>query len=406
MMNAPLNLRSALWLTAVLVLVAAPHGSRLPWWIVALVLMLAAWRLYLGWMRLELPRKWLLILVVIGTLAGVYLSYRTIFGRDAGIALLVAMLALKLLESRTRRDGMLLCFLGYFVVITEFLHSQTIPTALYMLACVWWITGGLVFLQLRRQDASIRIPLRTAGVMLAQSLPLMLVLFLFFPRAQGPLWGLPHDAFSGVSGLSDTMSPGTLTNLSLSDAVAFRVDFKGQVPPPKDRYWRGPVMWDFDGHTWNAAPYRYEKTLSYDAYSAPVEYQVTLEPHSNRWLFALDLPAQVPPRATSTSDFQLRSRMPVNTRLRYEMKSFLSYQVGRAESQQSIRRALHLPAGSNPRTAEFARGLRQRVADDRQIVNDVLAMFRKEAYFYTLEPPPLGDQPVDDFLFHIRRGFC
>jgi transglutaminase-like putative cysteine protease len=405
-MNAPLSLRSTLWLTGALVLVAAPHAGRLPWWIVTLALMLMAWRAYLGWMRFELPRKWLLMLVVGGTLAGVYLSYRTIFGRDAGIALLMVMLALKLLEARTRRDGMLLSFLGYFLVITSFLHSQDIPTALYLLACVWLITAGLILLQHGRAEVSIRIPLRTAGVMLAQSLPLMLALFLFFPRVPGPLWGLPHDAFSALSGLSDTMSPGGLTNLTLSDAVAFRVEFKGQAPQPRERYWRGPVMWDFDGYTWNASPYQYAARLSYDTYSPPIEYQVTLEPHNNRWLFALDLPGTIPPGVTPTADFQLRSAAPVNTRMRYEMTSFLSYEIGRAESAPAMRRALRLPAGSNPRTVEFARSLRQRVPDNKAYMNEVLSMFRNEAYYYTLSPPQVGDHPVDDFLFQTRRGFC
>jgi transglutaminase-like putative cysteine protease len=316
------------------------------------------------------------------------------------------MLALKLLEARTRRDGMLLFFLGYFLVVTNFLHSQGIPTGLYMLACVWLITAGLILLQHGRQNVGFRVPLRAAGVMLAQSLPLMLALFLFFPRVPGPLWGLPHDAFTASSGLSDTMSPGSLTNVTLSDAVAFRVEFKGQAPQPKDLYWRGPVMWDFDGHTWNAAPYQYDKTLSYIAHSPPVEYQVTLEPHHNRWVFALDLPGTIPPGVIPTGDFQLRSRRPVNGRLRYEMKSFLKWQAGRSETEQSLRRALRLPAGSNPRTVEFARRMRQRVADDRTFMNEVLAMFRNEAYFYTLEAPPVGEQPVDDFLFQTRRGFC
>ena len=405
-MDAALSLRSTLWVAGALAMVAAPHIGRLPWWIVALASMLTAWRLYLGWMRFELPHRWLLLLIVVGTLIGVYLSYRTIFGRDAGIALLMVMLALKLLEARTCRDGMLLSFLGYFLVITNFLHSQTIPTGLYMLACVWLITAGMVYMQHKRPDISIRIPLRTAGIMLAQSLPLMLALFLFFPRVQGPLWGMPHDAFSALSGLSDTMSPGSVTSVTLSDAVAFRVQFKGPAPLPKERYWRGPVMWDFDGHTWNAPPYQYDSTVRYLAHSSPTEYQVTLEPHANRWLFALDLPASIPPGAIATSDFQLRSRAPVNTRMRYDMKSYLSYELGRSESRQSMGRALRLPAGSNPRTVNFARSLRQRIADDRILMNEVLAMFRNEPYFYTLAPPPLGDHAVDDFLFQTRRGFC
>ena len=405
-MDPRLHLRSTLWLTGALLLVAAPHVDRLPWWIITLALMLVAWRVYLGKMRLELPRKWLLLAIVAGTVTGVYLNYRTIFGRDAGIALLMVMLALKLLETRTRRDGMLLCFLGYFLVITNFLHSQTIPTALYMLVCVWLITAGMVHLQHGHSDAGYRVPLRAAGLMLAQSAPLMLVLFLLFPRIQGPLWGLPHDAYSALSGLSETMSPGSFTNLTLSDAVAFRVEFKEQAPPPRDLYWRGPVMWDFDGYSWSAPPYQYASQLRYNAQLPGIEYSVTLEPHNNRWLLALDLPARVPPGAIPTTDFQLRSAAPVTTRVRYDMQSFLKVEFGLAESRQAMRRALRLPAGFNPRTAEFARALRKKFAGDRALMNAVLAMFRDEAYFYTLSPPQLGDHPVDDFLFRTRRGFC
>jgi transglutaminase-like putative cysteine protease len=405
-MNLALNQRSLLWLIGALVLVTAPHVGRLPWWIIALALILLAWRTYLGVTGSSLPRKWLLLCMVGGVLAGVYLSYRTIFGRDAGVALLVVMLTLKLLEAYTRRDGMLLCFLGYFLVITNFLDSQTISTALYMLGCVWLITASMIHLQHGRADAGHRVPLRTAALMLAQSVPLMLVLFLFFPRVQGPLWGLPHDAYTALSGLSDSMSPGSFVNLTLSDAVALRAEFKGAPPQPRELYWRGPVMWDFDGYTWSAAPYQYDGIPSYDTKVAPVEYSVTLEPHNNRWLLALDLPGRVPPGAISTSDFQLRSAARVTARIRYEMISHLAYVAGRRESRQSLRRALRLPDGFNPRTVEFAGRLRARFSDDRALMAEVLAMFRNEDFFYTLSPPQLGDHPVDDFLFGTRRGFC
>src|SRR5262245_2351906 len=275
----PLRLRHVLWLVAGLAMVAAPHVERLPWWLTGLVVTLAAWRVYLGYASLPLPGRWLLILVVAGATAGVYFNYRTIFGRDAGVALLIVMLALKLLETRVLRDAMLLIFLGYFLVITNFLYSQTIPTALYMVLCVWVITATMTGLQHTRQEPPLRVQLRNAAVLLAQSVPLMLVLFLLFPRVSGPLWGLPQDAFTGVSGLSDTMTPGSVSNLILSDAVAFRVKFNAAIPPAKDLYWRGPVMWDFDGQTWSA-PRALYGIPEFSTRSPPVTYEVTLEPHN------------------------------------------------------------------------------------------------------------------------------
>ncbi|HKA43122.1 MAG TPA: DUF3488 and transglutaminase-like domain-containing protein [Burkholderiales bacterium] len=402
----PLHVRHIVWLLISLALVTAPHIERLPWWLVGLVITLATWRAYLGYARLPLPGRWLLLFVVVGATAGVYFNYRTIFGRDAGIALLVVMLALKLLETRVLRDAMLLTFLGYFLVITNFLYSQTIPTALYMLACTWVITATMIGLQHTRYEPPFRVQLRTAGVLLAQCTPLMLVLFLLFPRVSGPLWGLPQDAYSGVTGLSDTMTPGSLSSLILSDAVAFRVRFDSKIPPSKLLYWRGPVMWEFDGRTWTAPRAPYGST-EFTTNSTPVLYEVTLEPHSKRWLFALDIPGTVPPRARPSADFQLLALEPVNTRIRYEMASFLDYNYGISENRLALRRALSLPEGFNPRTIELGRKLRAEHANDRDVVRAALAMFHDEKFFYTLTPPMLlGNNPVDEFLFETRSGFC
>ncbi len=398
--------RNMLWLTAALALVAAPHAERLPWWIMALAATLAVWRLYLGRKRFELPRKSLIILIVAGITAAVFLNYRTLFGRDAGVALLIVMLALKLLETQSRRDALLVIFLGYFLVITNFLYSQTIPAALYMLACVWIITATMIGCNYTQPQPGYRSQLRAAGLMLLQSAPLMLVLFLFFPRTTGPLWRLPQDAYAGVSGLSDSMSPGSVANLSLSDAVAFRVEFKSPIPPARAMYWRGPVLWDFDGRTWTVPRSVFRERLKFEPTSPAVEYTVTIEPHNQRWLFALDLPDLVPPHAFATGDSQLRALTPVVTRMRYDTRSFLGYRVGIDESSQALQRALRLPENANPRTAEFARSLRRKFPDDRALIREVLAMLRNQKFYYTLSPPPLGEHAVDDFLFHTRSGFC
>jgi transglutaminase-like putative cysteine protease len=275
-----------------------------------------------------------------------------------------------------------------------------------MFACTWVITTTMIGLHYARREPPLAARFRAAGILLAQSIPLMLVLFLLFPRVTGPLWGLPQDAYGGATGLSETMTPGSLSSLILSDAVAFRVKFDGTVPPPKQLYWRGPVMWDFDGHTWTAPRVLYGAP-EFVAHSPPVSYEVTLEPHNKRWLFALDVPGKVPPRALASADFQLYAVQPVNNRIRYEMTSFLDYSYGQAEHGYAMRRALALPERTNPRTLAFARELRARHADERALVQAVLAKFRNEKFFYTLTPPLLvKEDTVDEFLFETRSGFC
>ncbi|MBM3346115.1 MAG: DUF3488 domain-containing protein [Betaproteobacteria bacterium] len=225
-------------LLAGLALSAAPHAARLTWWVSSAAALFFAWRLYIAWRHHPLPSRWLLIIIAAGGIIGVYVSFRTIFGRDAGVTLLVLLMSMKLMEMRARRDVFVLVFLSYFLALTNFFYSQTIPTAALMLLTVLLVTASLAGANAPARPVAAN--LRTAGNLLLQAGPVMLLLFLLFPRAQGPLWGLPQDANSGVTGLSDSMSPGSLSRLSTSDAIAFRVKFQGAPPPRGQMYWRGP----------------------------------------------------------------------------------------------------------------------------------------------------------------------
>ena len=400
------HLRHIAWLLASLALVAAPHAQRLPWWITLFVVVMFAWRGYVAVYARGLPPKWLLLLFAAAAVGGIYLSYGRVLGRDSGIALLVVMLALKLMEMVALRDAMVLIFIAYFLVITNLLYTQTIPTAVLMLGIIWIITATMVGFQFRRRQAGSRYQLRVAGVMLLQAAPLMLVLFLLFPRVQGPLWGMPQDGVSGVTGLSDEMSPGSVSNLLASDAVAFRVTFESTLPQTQQLYWRGPVMWDFDGTTWTAPRIPYPLVRPYEPLDQAVEYTVTIEPHGKRWLFALDLPGKTPPRTAMTSDFQLLFQGPLNNRLRYDMLSHLRYRDASEPPRYELQRALRLPREPNPRARDLAREMRGRATDDRGYVNAVLAMFRNQNFYYTTTPPLLGANPVDEFLLTTRAGYC
>ncbi len=242
-----LSFKNISWLLASIAMVLVPHLLRLPQWASLLCVTVVLWRFYIAWHTLHLPPRRLLIIISFTVVGGTFLYYGTIFGRDPGVALLVLLTVMKLMEIYSQRDAMIAVFLGYFIVITNFLYSQTILTALYMLLTVLVITTTLVGLYHISERQKTIVQLRLASVLLVQSIPLMLILFVFFPRVQGPLWGLPQDAYSGTSGLSNTMTPGSISQLILSDAVAFRVKFEGTIPRPNQLYWRGPVFWYFNG---------------------------------------------------------------------------------------------------------------------------------------------------------------
>ncbi|MEP7246537.1 MAG: DUF3488 and transglutaminase-like domain-containing protein [Gammaproteobacteria bacterium] len=393
-------------LIACLALVVAPHALRVPLWIAATAGIVMGARALVAWRGGGLPPGWALGALALGSTFGIWLSFGMVFGRDAAVALLILMLCLKMMELRSTRDASVLIQLGYFLVITNFLYSQSIPMALYLLGCVWLITACLMAFQHRSTLLDPRSVLRRSALMLGQAIPLMLVLFLLFPRIQGPLWGLPQASRTALSGLSESMSPGSLSSLSLSDAVAFRVEFEAPAPPPGKLYWRGPVMWDFDGRTWRGGDTAPLLGRDVEIDGSPIRYSVTLEPHNMRWMFAIDLPAQRLEGAFLTQDFQLLALRPVRSRVRYVMSSSLSYRYGRNESRRNLQRALRLPEGYNPRTLELAAALRARNTTDRDVVRAALNLFRTEPYFYTLVPPELGRDGIDEFLFQTRRGFC
>jgi transglutaminase-like putative cysteine protease len=393
-------------LLAVVVLIAAPHAQRMPVWVSAFGLALIGWRVLAAQRDWPLPSRWLLAALAIATSAGVILSYGPLLGRDASVALLAVMVALKCMELRSQRDANVVICLGYFLIITNFLYSQSIATAAFMLVALLWLTATSISLQDRARALQPAQVARTAGMLVLQAVPLMLVLFVLFPRVQGPVFGFPQATSTGITGLSESMSPGDLANLGLSDEVAFRVDFHTPAPKPAELYWRGPVLSEFDGRTWrigsSAASGRAESSQA----SAAVRYTVTLEPHHMRWLFAVDLPATLPAGASLTPDYQLLAPRPVRVRERYEMTSRLEYRLGAVERPEALQRALRLPRSLNPRARELAQRLRAGAASDREVVQAALAFFRTNLFFYTLTPPPLGLHSVDEFLFQTRRGFC
>lgn len=396
--------RDVAWLIGSLALVVAPHALRAPWWLALLTFCLYAWRVYFVLDRGPLPSRWLILGIAAVAMLGVWIEQRTLFGRTSGVLLLVLFSGLKLLETRTHRDAMVLAFLAYFLIITNFLYTQSIPTALLMCAALLVVTAGMVGFSAPHRP--VRANLRTSALLLAHAVPAALVLFLLFPRIQGPLWGLPQDAYAGMTGLTDHMAPGNLSKLVLNDAIAFRAEFRGEPPTARQLYWRGPVLWDFDGRTWQAG----RGTLT--RYEPPQEsgprftYSVVLEPHNRDWLFALEKPVDLPQGARFSFDGQMLLQQPVRSRIRYEVTSVAVAQERPDELGNLLRRALALPPGTNPRATALARDWAAAGANASQVVDRAITFLREGHFLYTLEPPLLGENSVDDFLFRTKEGFC
>ncbi len=394
------------WTLAAAVLAVLPHLLHLPAWISVLIFAIVVWRLLASYRRWPMPPRLLRLALAAAATVGVFLTFGRLNGLDAGSALILAMLAMKLLETDQARDLLVLVLISYFLLVVNFLYTQGIAALLYSLPVIWLITIALLQVSGSRRALPPVMAARYSGLILLQALPLMALLFLLFPRVPGPLWGLPARN-EALSGLDDVMSPGTITRLSLSDEVVFTARFQGAAPAADELYWRGPVLHRFDGRSWRRGWRNYETESGYTISGNPWRYEITLEPHNRHWLFALDVPADLPRGTRMSFDFQLLSLQPVTMLKRYALSSYRDHQLDPRPGPRLLEYALGLPDDKNPRTRAFARSLLAQSSDNHDLVRRTLAQFTRQPFIYTLQPPELlGAHPVDRFLFETRAGFC
>ncbi len=385
------------WLSLVVLLTLLPLFRLFPLWIDLACLAAIIYRFHGKWET----RGWLLKFISIGTACGVFLQYGTLLSREAGVALLALLVCLKLFEQKGRKDAMLVVFLCYFLLMTWFFDSSSILAAIGMLAMIVLLTANLFNVNACAPVFSNA--LKSSAIMVLQATPFALLLFLLFPRIPGPIWALPRHAPRATSGLSDSLSPGSIGDLALSDAIAFRVRFRTKIPGQSVLYWRGPVLWDFDGKTWTRGMHA-QAGYSLGAMHGFSEYDVMLEASGSRWLFALDMPLSPPPNAFITSDGEMLASNPVKSRMRYTMASSLEYEFGLKERAANLDEALRLPEGFDPKSVSLAEKWKGMPVSE--ILDEAIKFYRTGHFVYTLHPPVLGKNDIDDFLFGSRRGFC
>ncbi|WP_051434608.1 transglutaminase TgpA family protein [Desulfonatronum lacustre] len=451
-------LGSWVWILGPAFLAALPHFARYPAWIG--LTCVGLWSLWLSTLQRPglTPSRMIRFALTLGCVGGVYFSFGYLLGPEPGTALLLLLLALKPFEAKGRRDQIQILFMTYLLVLLQFLHSQSLLVAGYMILVVLIATAALVGVAHPASQTDPRFRLRQASVLLLQALPVMLILFVLFPRLPGSLWGLFQTPRTGLTGLSDTMSPGDISELLQSSEVVFRVTFDDQPPAVGRMYWRALVLWETDGRTWRVGESDRESGRESGQWQVrplgePVEYVLTMEAHGQRWLPVLEMPLQgnqgrqrgtssdalpeTPPEtppgtmpatdpdtslpATPASlpapqgltvqelepapDYRLVISEELRRRARFQLQAALEFETDAPTSGEHLR-ALELPPSGNERARELARSWATTTMDERTVVDQALDFFRDETFDYTLRPPLLREEAVDDFLFRTRSGYC
>ena len=391
----------ALWLLAAATMTLVAHLPKLPLWVILFCATLLFWRGWLLWHGRAAPSRWILLPLVLGVAIGIRIDMGQLLGKTPGLVFLTSLLCLKLLEIRSMRDIRVVALLCFFLQFGLFFNDQSLPAAVLALVALLATLGSQV--ALTDPVSSTRERLKMGVILLTLGLPFMVAFFVLFPRAISPLWGIPADT-AAISGLSDSMSPGTISDLILSDELAFTVEFDGLRPTPIDRYWRGPVLSRFDGRTWRMATRPPEDRPTYTPSGRRFDYRIMLEPHQQHWLPALDYPAGPVEGVRFSHDLQALAQQPVGKRALFAFSSYPDAPVGLNDHPLMLDLARQLPPQGNPRARTLAAKLKAQTP--QQTVGRILAWFTDEHFIYTLQPPALGENSIDSFLFETRMGFC
>jgi len=350
----------------------------------------------------KLPR-WLLLVVVSAATVGVVFQHKGLFTRDAGLSLIVLMASFKLLELKSYRDAMLISALGFFLTFVGLLFYQSLAVALYLFLLLPLHTATVLVMHRLEGWRGLLVLAKDSGRLVLLAVPLVVLLYLFFPRLSAPLWRLPG---SGVTGPTDSMTIGDVQSLVLSDELAFRVKFDGAPPPENERYWRGTVLADFDGLSWTVGMPHAPEVM--EPLGPVSRYRVALEPTRLRWLYALDVPQSVdsPLQARRTWTASLLTYGFIRQRVDYRVESVLNYRLGANANADQLAPYLQLPENGNPRARQFAREQRARHPDASAFTHSLLRLIHDDNYWYSLQVPELAEDIVDDFWFNHKRGFC
>ena len=415
--HLPRDARDTLFLLGVIAWIVLPQIDHLPVWCSGATGLVLIWR---GWIALKgksLPSRWWLLLLLVLASGATYYSHRTLMGRDAGVTFIVVLLALKTLEMRARRDAFVVFFLGFFALLSNFFFSQSLLTAAAMVIGLLGLLTALVNQHMPVGRPPLLLAARTAGWMALLGAPIMVVLFVLFPRV-APLWGMPGDAMGGRSGLSNNMQVGNIASLALDSSVAMRLRFEGEAPAQRDLYFRGPVLTTFDGREWRPLRSTLSSRMQLDSNlqvsGAPVRYELTLEGNNFPWLPLLDATVDAPAlpgyNATMRSDLQWATDRPIGELVRFKVQSYTRFRHGPVKIEPGLTDSVALPAGFNPRTQQLALDLRSdprySQADPATLIRAVMEMLRTGGYRYTLDPGIFGSHTADEFWFDRKEGFC
>ncbi|UYM16403.1 transglutaminase family protein [Endozoicomonas euniceicola] len=411
---------SVIWLLVAQLMVLLPLRSVLPLPLLAIALLSVIWRLTLWYGRSFWPPLWLRIALIALALGTVVVSFQPLWTLEFMVSVLAVAYSLKLLEMRHRRDALVVVYIGFFVVTTSVLFSQSLLQAAWLLLCLVVLIAAQQGLYRRTDFLPVVSSLRYGLMLVLQAVPLTVVLFVLVPRLD-PLWSVPQPDYSATTGVTDRMAPGDIARLSQSDELAFRAVFEDSLPPASERYWRMVVMDQFDGKSWyqSSTTDLVSKGIAVTDWQQdqrqPVDwwlqqpngyrYEVLLEATGSPWLVTLGPAAESQGHFLLLRTMRLEAGSPLYERQVYSVSGSTPVFV---DALPGWLRKLNvqLPRG-NPRARRTARRwMLEEKGQPQQLAMRIMRYFQEQGFAYTLSPPLMAGESIDRFLFSEKQGFC
>ena len=404
-MELAINQRVLIFLLVSIGLITLPHVNHIPLALFAFFSFVLIWRFVGIWRPDYLPNKPIIFLLTVSALFLLYTQHQGLLGRDPGTSLFITALGLKLLEIKKERDLYLINYLAFIVASSQFLYQQSILMAAYILFVCCVLLATLV--SINSQKPETLATLKTASIIICQALPITIVIFVLFPRVEAPRWMLFDAQHTARTGLSDSLEPGSISRLGLSDELVFRVKFEAKIPPPSQRYWRGPVYSHTDGKRWTeiSKPDFGENLDKLSHTGAPYQYTLMMEPQDKNWVFALDMPTSFPRSLKKNALYQLINENTPNQRTEYKITSYPQYNTGHI-TKTELKDNLQLSGEPSEKIKQLVAQLHGFDKPAEVFIQSILNHFRNENFHYTLMPPLMEEDPIDTFLFESRYGFC
>ena len=382
----------------------------IPPWAQVNFLVLFAWRAIADLSdTLNLPPRWVTNTLAFITVVLIKWQFGEFGSKEATTAFLILLTALKILEMRTRWDFNFVLLLGLVLMPLQFIWTIDIwiliPTLISLILLLWaWIkrdeTGQLV---------SFKIPISYFTRMLAFSVPIAALLFLFFPRAHSP-FGLTQNSTVGTSGFSGELNPGSVSELVKTSELAFRARFFDKNPHLVNMYWVGEMLTESnDGLRWEKGSIVDETDLT-EATAGTPSYELTLEPQGKRWLFALEkttsLKVEKVPNAKRWPALLPSSGGVFKSPLAFtKTQSYLAYKDPNLKRRPKVFDPFLMTPQLSPRVLQWIQSKRNIVTSPETALRIIYNEFSQGKFVYTLEPgtPQLT---FEQFFFETRKGFC